>query len=103
MLLQRLNEASDGELHHRSHLVFELRVLRRRKSLIKPVVVCFEIELGFANQKIRLTVTAERRQPSVCALEISFKRLDIGGFRGDDAPAEDADAFAVRPGRSEFI
>ena len=102
ILTEGLNERADGELRHRSHLVVELRELRRRKTLGEPPMVCFKIELGFAYQKIGLTVTAEGCQPAVRVLEIPLKCFDVRGFGGDDAPAENADALALRHGRVDF-
>jgi hypothetical protein len=98
ILRERLDECADGELHHRSHLVFQLRELRRGKSLVEPRMVGFEIELRVADEKIRWTIAAKRLEPCIGALEISFEGGDVGRLRRDHAPTENADSLPLRHG-----
>ena len=90
-----LNEGADRVLHHRSHLFLQLRKLGRRKTLVEPVVIGFKVELGVADQKIRLAVTEEWGEPGVSVLEIPLECADVGRLRGDDAPTENADSLPI--------
>src|SRR5207237_10225318 len=98
ILGERLQERADGVLHHRPHFFFELGELRGRETLVKPGVVCFEVELRVADEKIRLAVTAKRREPTIGALEVALDSVDIGRLRRDHAPAEHTNALALRHG-----
>src|SRR4029079_16421024 len=88
----------DGVLRHRSHLVFQLRELGGGKPGVEPLVVCFEVELGDADEEVRGPEAFERRQPAAGALEVALEDLDVGRLRGDEAPSEDADPPPLRHG-----
>ena len=77
ILVERLDERADGVLHHRSHLVLQLRELRRRKSLVEPAVIGLKIELGIANEKVRRAEATKGLEPCVGSLPISLEGIDI--------------------------
>jgi hypothetical protein len=78
VLLEGLDEGADGVLHHRSHLVFQLRELRRRKTLVEPRMVCFEIKIRIANQEVRLAVAGVGREPGIGMLQVLCETFDVG-------------------------
>src|ERR1051326_2103207 len=95
VLPERLDESTEGEMHHRSHLVVELCELRGREALIEPGAVAVELELRLADEKVRRPEAAKRREPRAAFLEIARECLDVGRLRSDDAPAEDPDALTL--------
>src|SRR5436190_23612322 len=95
VLTERLDEGADGVLHHRAHFVVELPELRRGEALVEPGAVAVEIELGLADQKVGGAEAAKRRKPRAAFLEVARECLDVGRLRRHDAPAEDADSFAL--------
>ncbi len=99
VLAERLDERADRVLHHRPHLVVDLRVARRREALVEPRLVVLERELRLADQEVRRAEARERRQPGAGAVEVALERRDVGRLRPDHAPAEDADALVVRHGK----
>ena len=52
VLGERLDERTDGVLHHRTHLVFQLSEFRWGKSLIEPGSIGVEVKLGISDEKV---------------------------------------------------
>jgi len=77
ILPERLNEGTNGVLNHRSHLFAQLGKFGRCETLIEPWTICFKIEVGIADQKIRRPEAAEWREPAPGIFQIPLERIDV--------------------------
>ncbi len=81
-------------MHHRAHLVVQLRELGGGETLVEPGAIELEIELRLADQEVGRSEPAKGRQPGAARLEIARKCIDVRRLGSNDAPAEDPDPFA---------
>ena len=68
-------------------LSFELRELGGGKRSSNQLVVCFEVELGVADEKIRRAEAAKGREPAVGAFEVALEGVDVRAISGRRRPS----------------